>query len=242
MIPRLYYDGELEPGRSVDLPAASSHHLTRVLRAKVDSDIQLFNGDGNNYVATLTAVANKRCTATIESVTACDNESPIHITLLQGLSRHDRMDACLQKSTELGVDTIIPVICAHSKFKLDAARIEKKMAHWQQVIISACEQSGRCIIPQLLSPAIFSDALTAGDSRCRFVLSPDADSSLSKSMTDTDDIAILIGPESGLSSDELEQAHQQAFTAISFGPRILRTETAAPAVITAIQTLWGDLV
>ena len=240
MIPRVFHEGALLLQQEVTLDARASHHLSKVLRLKPDAAITLFNGDGEQYPAHLTSLSPKRCTAMIDSVTPCPTESPLHITLLQGLSRHDRMDTSLQKATELGVNRIIPVICSHSKFKLDQTRVDKKMQHWQQIIISACEQSGRCRIPQLALPVRLDDALDQVDAETRIMFDPDGNSRLSdipKSIS----TALFIGPESGLRSAETERIEKQGFVPVRFGSRILRTETAGPAAITAVQVLWGDL-
>ncbi len=243
MLARLYHPGKLSCHQHVELSPQNSHHLARVLRARVGAPVQLFNGDGNRYDGKLIAVENKRCTVQIESVSPCHTESPVQITLLQGLSRNDRMDACLQKSTELGVTRIAPVFCNRSKYKLDASRQQKKMQHWRQVIISACEQSGRCVAPQLYEPASLADALQTFDEGERWFLDPDAPASLVERLgaTQATSYVIAIGPESGFDEQERELAAQAGFQPVCFGPRTLRTETAGPAVIAVIQALQGDL-
>ncbi len=235
MLARLYHQGELSCHQHVELSPQNSHHLARVLRARVGAPVQLFNGDGRQYNGKLIAVDNKRCTVHIES--------PVQITLLQGLSRNDRMDNCLQKSTELGVTRIVPVICNHSKYKLDTRRQQKKMLHWQQIIISACEQSGRCVAPQLYEPDSFAGALQTFDEGERWFLDPDTPASLVERLgaTQAASYVIAIGPESGFDAQERELATQAGFQPVCFGPRTLRTETAGPAVIAVIQALQGDL-
>ena len=243
MLARLYHQGELSCHQHVELSPQNSHHLARVLRARVDTPVQLFNGDGRQFNGKLIAVDNKRCTVHIESESPCDTESPVQITLLQGLSRNDRMDTCLQKSTELGVTRIVPVICNRSKYKLDARRQQKKMLHWQQIIISACEQSGRCVVPQLHEPVALATALQTFDAGERWFLDPDAPVSLAQRLGDAQatSYVIAIGPESGFDEQEREHAVQTGFQPVYFGPRTLRTETAGPAVIAVIQALQGDL-
>ena len=243
MLARLYHPGELSCHQHVELSPQNSHHLARVLRARPDTPVQLFNGDGRQYDGKLIAVDNRHCKVKIESVSPCHTESPVQITLLQGLSRNDRMDACLQKSTELGVNRFVPVMCNRSKYKTDAKRMQKKMQHWRQVIISACEQSGRCCLPELCEPLALAPALQSTPAQCRLILTPDAPVTLVEQLMTNpqSEIAVAIGPESGFDEQERQQAEQAGYTAVSFGPRILRTETAGPAVITAIQTLVGDL-
>ncbi len=240
---RLYHNGELAIQQRVILSASNSHHLARVLRARVDTTVELFNGDGNHYAAILSRVDPKHCEALVQDCTAANNESPLHITLLQGLSRNDRMDRCLQKATELGVNRIVPMLCARSKYRLDEKRAQKKQQHWQQIIISACEQSGRCTLPELSAPAPARQAMQNCNAGQRLFFEPDAGFSLSQSpaCAGTKSLAIVIGPESGFDKTEVQLAVELGFTAVRFGPRILRTETAGPAAIAAIQALWGDL-
>jgi 16S rRNA (uracil1498-N3)-methyltransferase len=211
------------------------------MRTKKDSDVILFNGDGFEYAATLLNENLKNCSVSVNKKVRTQCESPVRIILLQGISRSDRMDACIQKSTELGVNIIVPILCERTTTKLKDNRAEKKIAHWQQVIISACEQSGRCVIPELQSIATYTQALQAANSSCKLVLVPDSKTGLGNIQTPEDDIYILVGPEGGLTRDEIKFACDMNFKGIQLGPRILRTETTGPACIAAIQTLWGDL-
>ena len=239
-ITRLYHPEHIEPGQTISLDKNTSHHLVRVLRAKKGLEVILFNGDGFEYTATLVDENQKNCTLSANTKIQVQRESPVRTILLQGISRNDRMDACIQKSTELGVNTIVPVICEHTT-KLDDKRAEKKIKHWQQIIISACEQSGRCVIPELQPITPYAQALQLTDSDCKLVLSLDTKTGLRELQNPKGDIAILVGPESGLTQDEIKLAFNMGFKGIQLGPRILRTETAAPACLAAIQTLWGDL-
>ena len=241
MTPRLFYEGTLATGTGVTLGATASHHLVKVLRARQGDEVVVFNGDGKQYRAVVEQADQRSCSLQLTAEETCNNESPVHITLLQGLSRHDRMDTTLQKATELGVNAIVPVTCRHSQFRLDAERREKKLAHWRQVIISACEQSGRCSIPELQPPMDFTSAIAsqkAADSM--IMLDPTSEAPISETPSLDERVVLLVGPESGLDASETEQARQQGFFAARLGPRVLRTETAAPAAITAIQVLWGD--
>ena len=240
MTPRIYHDGALPIESEISLSQSAKHHLVKVLRSKPGDSIELFNGDGHCYQAKLITVSNRKCTAQINTSTFCNNESPLNITLLQGLSRNHNMDTTLQKATELGVDTIVPVICAHSRFKMDSDRLLKKMAHWRQIIISACEQSGRCTLPHIHEPEKLETAMLNVDSTSRLVFTPDTSQSLSDAAV-SDAVSILIGPESGLTDNELDYSRQHGFSAVRFGPRVLRTETAGPAAIAVIQNRWGDL-
>ena len=240
-ITRLYYPHPVTPGETISLDKNASHHLIRVTRTRKGADVILFNGDGYEYTATLLDENRKSCTLSVNAATQPQRESPTRITLLQGISRSERMDISIQKSTELGVASIIPVLCEHSAGKFNSDRADKKITHWKQIVISACEQSGRCVIPELKSITTLTDALQQKNDACKLVLDPDSKNSLRNTQAPDGGITILIGPESGLSQDEIKLAHDHGFTGIKLGPRILRTETAGPACIAAIQTLWGDL-
>jgi len=237
---RIYTPQALNAGDDCVLDAAPSHHLATVLRARADQSIELFNGDGNTYTARITAISKKAVTVIVENSTPADNESPLHIELGIGISKGDRFDFVLQKSTELGVTAITPLITERTEVRLDAERAEKKIEHWRQVVISACEQSGRNVVPVISDIAKFSDWTSNCDADRKFVLHHRADASPSGA-TRPPRVALLIGPEGGLSTDEIAAAEQCGFAPWRLGPRILRTETAPLAAITALQWLWGDL-
>jgi len=246
-VTRFFYSGSLKTGTKIQLNSQSSTHLIRVLRTKAKTPIILFNGLGNEYQCQ-TLDTNPRKTA-IEVLTEVpvNKESPLKITLLQGISRKDRMELCIQKSTELGVFKIIPLICERSNIKQDKTQLDKKHLHWQQVAISACEQSGRCTIPDISAIQTLDNYLQQEtNNNCKktskIFLDPDATKmlkTLDASLKDNS-IFVLIGPEGGLSENELSSLKQHNWTGIQLGPRILRTETAGPAVVTALQLLYGD--
>lgn len=238
---RLYQSTPLNLGQDICLDNKSSHHLIRVLRAKKGSDVMLFNGDGHEYLAEIFDENQKQCQVRITQSTKINNESFLNITLLQGISRGDRMDTCIQKSTELGVQTISPIHCQRTGTNLKGERAEKKLSHWQQIMLSACEQSGRCIIPKINPVSDFTQTIQNIQSDQKIILVPDAEKSISAIPTPKDHIYILIGPEGGFTAEEIKLASNNGFTSISLGPRILRTETAGPACIAIAQTLWGDL-
>ena len=168
-------------------------------------------------------------------------ESPLHLTLLQGVARNDRMDFILQKAVELGVQTIQPIWMQRSHTRLKGERLEKRINHWQGVITSACEQSGRSTLPQLSLPEDYSTSINSRtDSNLRLMLQPDARSCLRNLGKPSGEISILVGPEGGLTPEEQTLARTAGFSGIRMGPRILRTETAALAAVASIQTLWGD--
>lgn len=238
---RLYQSSTLQPGHTIELDKNPSHHLCRVLRAKKGAELILFNGDGHEYLAELLDDNPKKSQLKIKHKNSVNNESSLNITLLQGASRGDRMDSCIQKSIELGAHSIIPVICQRTGINLKGNRAEKKQNHWQQIVISACEQSGRCIIPEVSPVVDFAQAVKNTQIKDKFILAPDAATSIRNIPSPGSEICILIGPEGGFTSNEIKLATDNGFTSISLGPRILRTETAGPACIAIAQTLWGDL-
>jgi len=238
---RIYHSSEIELEQNLVLGKKSSHHLIRVLRSKKGSKVTLFNGDGYEYLAEILDDNSKNCQLEIKDKTEINNESPLNITLLQGISRGDRMDSCIQKSVELGIHTIIPVICQKTGPSLKDNRAEKKLKHWQQIIISACEQSGRCIIPEIKTATNFLSAVQNTHSDHKIILAPNAKNTIKSIPAPNNDLCILIGPEGGFTEEEIQLAMDNNFISVSLGPRILRTETAGPACVAIAQTLWGDL-
>lgn len=240
-ITRLYHPDELHCGKTTHLDSNASSHLIKVLRTKQGALITLFNGDGFDYQCkTLDSNAKKTLIA-VESKTQVNNESNLSITLIQGLSRQDRMEATIQKSIELGVTKIIPVICQRSNTRLANDKKIKKLQHWRKVAISACEQSGRSIVPEVSEINSLTGILPLLNPQAqKFTLHPQASLSLKEVESNQQTIELFIGPEGGLNDEETAFLQQNNFTDICFGPRILRTETAGPAVISALQILWGD--
>lgn len=240
-ITRLFYSQGLNCGESIQLDANASSHLIRVLRTREGSDIILFNGDGFDYQCKTLDSNPKKTAVLIESKKPSGNESNLHITLIQGLSRQDRMEATIQKSVELGVNRIIPVSCQRSNSRLAKDKKIKKLEHWRKVAISACEQSGRSIIPEVTEIISLIDINHLLNTQAqRLNLDPQAEISLKEVSHAQQAIELFIGPEGGLNNDETDFLKKNSFIDIRFGPRILRTETAGPAVISALQVLWGD--
>lgn len=237
---RLYHSSTINLEQNITLDKNTSNHLIRVLREKKGSVVTIFNGDGYEYLAEVIDENSKHCQICITNKSKIENESPLNITLLQGISRGDRMDTCIQKSTELGVHTVIPVLCQRSGGNLKGDRAEKKLNHWQQISISACEQSGRCIIPEIKPVIDFKQAIQNTNSNHNIILAPDTENTINSIAAPINNISILIGPEGGFTEEEIQFATNNDFTAITLGPRILRTETAGPACIATVQTLWGD--
>lgn len=222
------------------LPDTAHRHAVQVLRLKQGDPLQLFDGTGLEIDAELEHVSKRESSVRLRERITVDNESPLKITLLQGISRGERMDYALQKAVELGVNRIIPVVTERCNVQLSGGRSDKRLAHWRGVMVSACEQSGRSLLPDLLPIMSLDDALLENKVICQLVLDPLAEQGFS-TIEKKDDIALLIGPEGGLSEQEIEQANSADFQSVRFGPRILRTETATVAALAVIQTMWGDL-
>jgi 16S rRNA (uracil1498-N3)-methyltransferase len=212
-----------------------------VLRLRTGASIRVFDGQGCEHHAKLTEIIRSGIILEIREPVAVIPESPLELTLLQGIARNDRMDFILQKAVELGVQTIQPIWMQRSHTRLKGERLEKRINHWLGVIINACEQCGRATLPQLLRPEDYLNWINAGTgSELRLMLQPDARACLRNLEKPASSISILVGPEGGLAPEEQTQAMATGFTGIRTGPRVLRTETAALATLAGIQTLWGD--
>ena len=250
---RFYNPENLTIGATVRLPDNAAAHATRVLRLEISDCIVLFNGDGNDYTCAIISIKKSEVLAIVKNCVKITNESPLNITLLQGISSGDRMDYTIQKAVELGVTAIVPIITTRSVVKLTNERAEKRLMHWQSVVHSACEQSGRAIIPQVAAPISLSAWLAStpspfmgegwGEGKSpptRILLNPIGALRLAELAKPISNIELLIGAEGGLSQTEIDTALSQGFQSIILGARILRTETAALTAIAAMQTLWGD--
>lgn len=241
-IPRIFLDLELGENLEICLDASQSNHIVRVLRLKEGAELIVFNGRGGQYQATITATGKRETRLLVNTFSNISAESPLDITLLQAVSKGERMDYAIQKSTELGVNRIIPIFSERSVVRIDAKRLEKKLHHWQQVVISACEQCGRNTIPDIGNAISFTDAIAADrPGKPGYILDPESRTTLTSATRPETDIHLLVGPEGGFSENEVRQALAAGYTGISLGPRILRTETAAVSIMTAMQLLWGDL-
>ncbi|MCL1569739.1 16S rRNA (uracil(1498)-N(3))-methyltransferase [Xanthomonas nasturtii] len=229
--------------QEVSLPEESANHLLRVLRLREGDTCILFNGDGSDYHARITVAGKREARALVERVEALSNESPLRITLLQGIARGEKMDLVLQKATELGVAAIVPVNAERTEVKLDAARMEKRVAHWRSVVVSACEQSGRARVPTVAAPLGLQEAAQASDLQARrLTLDPQGEHRLSTLSADVaQGIIVAIGPEGGWSPRDRTILTEAGFSGLQLGPRILRTETAGLAAIAALQSRFGDL-
>jgi 16S rRNA (uracil1498-N3)-methyltransferase len=234
-----------EIGEVISLNDDAFGHVVRVLRLTNEAAITLFNGDGYEYSGELINVSKKSAAVKITAAVKKNNESPLNIHLGQGISRGDRMDFTLQKAVELGVNTITPLFTERCGVKLNKERLAKKCEQWQKIVISACEQSGRCTVPVVNTPEHLADWLQQKTSALKLNLHPKAQHSIMSLpislAVENKRVRLLIGPEGGLSDDEISQASHANFTDVLLGPRVLRTETAALTAITALQCRYGDL-
>lgn len=240
-IHRVFVNSALATATEIELPTDACHYLSNVLRVKAGQPLVLFNNSGMIFYANVTSIDKKRVVAAIHSAEAVDAESPLQIHLAIGISRGDRMDFVLQKSTELGVHSITPLFCERTEVKLAGERLQKKMEHWQKIIIGACEQCGRARLPALMDACTLQHVVAQDSSDLRFVLHHRSDQSLAGHCDKPGRVTLLIGPEGGLSSSEITLAEQRGFSPLTLGPRILRTETAPIAALSVLQFLWGDL-
>jgi len=239
-VTRVFVDEPLATGRELRLATAAAAHVSRVLRLGVGDELTLFDGSGSEYSAAIIESGGTTLRVRVGAQRSIDRESPLRITLVQGISRGERMDWVVQKATELGVAAIVPVTTERSVVKLDAKQAQKKSDHWRAIAISACEQCGRNRLPELAPPAAFERWLAeAPRDGTRVLLDSRANAGLS-SIGQSSAVTLLIGPEGGLAPQERETAAKSGFEPVRLGPRILRTETAAIAAISALQAILGD--
>lgn len=238
---RFYCPDPLAPGARFALPEQAAHHAAKVLRLREGDAITLFDGNGGEFPAVIEQIGKRDVIAKIGQHIPRECEAPLFVTLAQAISAGEKMDYTLQKATELGIAAIQPLESERSVVRLSGERAEKRAAHWQGVVISACEQSGRNRVPQVAPIRRYADWLgEAGKSGLRLMLSPDAPQSLSDLPAPQQPVTLLIGPEGGFSENEVSAAKVCGFTPVRLGARILRTETAALAALAAMQALWGD--
>ena len=248
-IPRFYFPDALALGARVALPQDAAHHAVRVLRLGENDLVRLFNGDGYEYRAKIVRLDKQGVVVLIESGAPLSCESSLNVQLVQGISSGERMDYTLQKSVELGVGAIQPIQAERSVVKLSGERMQKRLQHWQSVVASACEQSGRNVVPEVRPVLGLMDWLGSKDSGfgiqdsgevLRIHLAPEAELSLRDLGKPVGPVVLAAGPEGGFSENEHAALRQCGFVAVKLGPRILRTETAALAALAALQILWGD--
>jgi 16S rRNA (uracil1498-N3)-methyltransferase len=238
---RVWIDAALAAGETLELPAETGSHVAKVLRARSGDGLVVFNGDGREWSGEIASVRGPRVTVSLGAAQFVDRESPLAVSLVQCIPRGDRMDFIVQKATELGVARIIPVLSRRSVVRLDARQSAAKALHWRAVAVAACEQCGRNRLPLVEPPRALLDHLGAAPfAALRFVLEPEAgDGTAAEGVATGAEIAI--GPEGGFAAEELEAFRIAEFRALRLGPRVLRTETAAIAAVTWLQTRYGDL-
>jgi len=238
-IPRFYCPGPWSADHPVELPETVVRHATSALRLREGDALILFDGQGHEYPGILQR-EGKRLFALLGPGTTPPRESPLAITLVQGISSGDRMDYTLQKAVELGVNEIIPVFMKRSVVRLSDERLARRHAHWQAIVVAACEQCGRNHLPTVAAPCDFDRWLEARSDRLMLLLDPEAPNSLRTLTPPTGPVCLLAGPEGGFDPLEHRAAMACGATGIRLGPRVLRTETAAVAALAAMQVLWGD--
>jgi len=243
MSTRLFVSGALINGADVEVDGDPARYLSKALRSRVGDQVTLFNGEGPEWPATISQISKSTVVLKLGDGIEANTESTLKIHLVQCISRGDRMDFVVQKATELGVKRITPVLSEYGVVKLDNARAEKKREHWQKIAASACEQSGRTRPPLIDTPITlknwFGNKPASVDAE--LILTPGAATPLASIATPETKVCILIGPEGGFSDTEYKDAAVSGFEAVSLGPRVLRTESAAIATLAVLQSLWGDL-
>ena len=241
-MPRFYSPPPLPVSGSFDLPPEAAHHASRVLRLREGDAVEIFDGFGNECRGLIADISGKHVTITEITATGSNRESPLYVVLAQALSGSEKMDWVIQKSTELGVNEIQPLATDRSVAKLPAERVRKRLEHWQQIAISACEQCGRNILPNIYEPVDIMEWLqqTKSVPDAKFMLLPEATASLRDQSKPKGKVVLLIGAEGGLSQAEVTAALQCGYIPVRVGARVMRTETAAIAGLALSQSLWGD--
>lgn len=238
---RVYTPQTLAVGQSLTLETMPSAHLIRVLRLRAGQGVVLFNGDGCDYSAEIEIPKVEAVQVRVSAVRPINTESPLRIWLMQGLCRGEKMDWVLEKATELGVHGIIPVDMERTEVQLDAERAAKRLEHWKRIVISACEQSGRAFVPHIDALLPLDKRLALGlPSQHAFALQPETKNLCAQLAPDARDIVLVVGPEGGLSERDLAQLQVAGVKTAGLGPRVMRTETAGPAAIGALQMHLGD--
>ena len=246
-IPRIFIDSELNENTTISLPDSAFQHLCKVLRLKSDHPIRVFNGrefngQGGQFNATLCDVEKRSASIQVTNFEVLDNESPIKVTIGQTLSRGERMDYAIQKSVEAGVFAIQPLFSERCEVKLQDSRAEKRQQHWQQVAISAAEQCGRGVVPVVYPPMELNEWIANCNEMLKLTLHHHSAKPIRQyEKPANNQVALLIGPEGGLTEKEVQLSEKSGFNAITLGPRVLRTETAPIVALSVINALWGDI-
>lgn len=237
-IPRIFVEAEFEPNQTYVLSPEASRYVGRALRLAAGAGLCVFNGKGGSWQAAL-SFEGSQALVTLQAFSAADIESPLNVTLLQAIGRGERMDYAIQKAVELGVTAIQPIFTERTVVRLEGERLAKRQQHWLGVARAACEQSGRNVVPAINATLPLTEALAASEADAKLVLAPTA----SQNRLSTDkpaSVALLIGPEGGLSKEEIAEAETAGWQSWQLGPRVLRTETAGSAALAVLQSRWGD--
>lgn len=240
-VPRIFQHQQLRAGSRLALDESAARHVARVLRLGIGAELRLFNGRGGEYPAIIDEIGKREVLVTLGEHRLIEVESPLSVTLAQGVSKGERMDFTIQKAVELGVQRIVPLDTQRSVVNLKGERRERKLDHWRGVVISACEQCGRNTLPELMPMQSLDSWLATPLQGTGLLLDPHVKNSI-HTLSKTDTLTLLIGPEGGLSEHERESAYAAGYTGLRLGPRILRTETAALTALAALQSHWGDLL
>ncbi|MBL7481651.1 16S rRNA (uracil(1498)-N(3))-methyltransferase [Legionella bononiensis] len=238
---RIYQPGDYQIGQLVELSPEAGQHVAVVLRMQAGDPLTLFCGDNREFSAVIEHVKKKQVKVLITSINEKNRESPLRIHLAQAISKGDRMELVMQKSVELGVASITPLITERCAVKLDKERMAKKLHQWQSIVIAACEQSGRNVIPTVHPPVPLEDYLGFVHPSFKFILHPEGNKTWRDYVINQSDITLIIGPEGGLTDEEIKLACKSDYLPLSLGPRILRTETAAITALSVLQAVGGDL-
>lgn len=236
---RVYTPHQLEPGLEVRIEGRPAHYLSRVLRVTAGQRIVLFNGDGHDYAAEVIRAGSRELFVSVASRLPAVRESNLHITVVQAISRGERMDQTLQKCTELGVNSFQPLFSERVEVRLKGEKLDRRVTHWQAVVAAACGQCGRAVVPAVSSPLTLDDWLNSGPSDDRLVLAPGSDQALA-GIPAMSRVELLAGPEGGFSEEEMSRISFRNVRPVSLGPRVLRTETAAAAAVAVLQARHGD--
>jgi len=243
---RFYHSKPININETIVMDNFAAHHALKVMRLKINDQLILFNGDGSDFTGQVIRISKRQVEVSIKSKKNIKNESNLKVILLQALTSSEKMDLIIQKTTELGISEIQPIICERSIVKIKNEKIEKKLSHWRQVSIAACEQCGRAKIPTIHKPENiikYLEKITDSDKITKIILSPEATKSLDNVTHNMKrNIIVLIGPEGDFTKQELDFSIQKGFSPIKIGPRILRTETAPMCILSILQYKYGDIV
>ena len=243
---RFYHSKSININENIVMDDFAAHHALKVMRLKNNDQLILFNGDGSDYTGQVINISKHQVKVSIKSKKSIRCESNLRVILLQALTSSEKMDLIIQKTTELGISEIQPIVCERSIVKIKKEKIEKKLSHWRQVAIAACEQCGRAKIPKIHEPENiikYLERIIESDKETKIILSPESSESLSNITSSIkQNIKVLIGPEGDFTKQELDLSIQKGFSPIKIGPRILRTETAPICILSILQYKYGDIV